>query len=457
METLAFIYSIISSIIDAIIWLISPLRGGKQFSASFARLSTITSPFNKGFSPAGGLRAIKLNDASYSNAIIVGQTGSGKSLILTSSIFTLARAKSSMVVVDAAGSIYNTTSGYLASQGYAIYRINTSQVVDTYNPIFDCATIADCEKLAELLILNGEVSSKSDPFWSTSAAQGLKIFITYIALYAPLEKRTMHDLVLLLNTYAAEPSEVDKLFIKTSEALLKEYKAFNAVSPNTRQSILVTMRMAVKVYATENVVKCTASTSIPFAIFRDVPSVLYITLDITGLSFFSSYVTIIYQRAFKEILSAIPTKNQLAIFCLIDELVLFKFKNLGTIFSNIRKFRGGIIALIQDTKMLAMSFSEAETHAIISNCYLRVYLSVDHKTSLELEREFGQTIIKDKKGNDKTVPLLAAAQIRQSKHIFVLANGHPPIKTKLVRYYKHFLFKQYAAIPPYIKPTSNNE
>lgn len=456
MEILAFLYSIISTIIDALIWLISPLRGGKQFSASFARISTITNPFNKGFSPAGGLRAISLKNA-YINAIIVGQTGSGKSLILTSTIFTLARGKSSMVIVDAAGSIYNSTSGYLASQGYAIYRINTAQVIDTYNPILDCTTIADCEKLAELLILNGDVASKSDPFWSTSASQVLKIFIAYIALYAPVEKRNMFELVLLLNTYASEPVEVDKLFIKTPEAIFKEYKAFNAVSPNTRQSILVTMRMAIKVYANENVAKCTASTSIPFASFRDVPSVLYITLDITDLSFFSSYVSIIYERVFKEILSAIPAKNQLPIFCLIDELVLFKFKNLGTIFSNIRKFRGGIIALIQDTKMLAMSFSEPETYAIMSNCFLRVYLSVDHKTSLELEKEFGTAIIEDPKGNQKNVPLLAAAQIRQSKHIFVLANGHPPIKTKLVKYYKHFLYRQYAAIPPFVKSTSDTE
>lgn len=163
----------------------------------------------------------------------------------------------------------------------------------------------------------------------------------------------------------------------------------------------------------------------------------------------------LYERVFKEILRAIPTKNQLAIFCLIDELVLFRFKNLGTIFSNIRKFCGGVIGLIQDTKMLAMSFSEPEMHAIMSNCFLRVYLSVDHKTSLELEKEFGMAIIEDAKGNQKQVPLLAAAQIRQSKHIFVLANGHPPIKTKLVRYYKHFLFRQYSTIPPYVKPVSN--
>jgi len=443
-----FIFCAISSLIEGVLQLFNTFGKGEQFSASFARLGTITGWFNKGFSLDGGMRASTLKD-SYKNMLVIGQTGSGKSCILTSSIFTLSRGKSSMVVMDVSGTLFNTTSGYLASLGYDIYSINFTAKSDGYNPLDDCNSISDCEKLASTLIANGNVSSKTDQFWSSSSVQGLSMFIIYLALYAPPEFKTMANLVILLDTYAAEPAVIDKLFIASPAYLLKMYKAFNAMSPNTRQSVLVTMRVAIKLYSNEAVAHCTSKTTIPFSSFRKRPSVLYICVPVTELQFLTPFATVVYEKVFKEIMAQIPSKNDLSVFCLVDELILFRFQNLGTIYSNIRKYKGGVMSLIQDTKMMQMNFSEAECYSITSNAYIRAYLQgLDHKTCNELEKEFGSMLIIDKNGHQKTVPLLSSAQIRLSPYMYILAASHPPIQVRLKKFFKHQIFKRYAAVPP---------
>jgi type IV secretion system protein VirD4 len=457
-NAILFIYAIIASVFEGLVWLLKPLQKGKQFNASFSRVSSIANYFNTGFSINGGGYANRAKIATM-NTLAIGKTGSGKSCILTSSVFTLARGLHSLVILDVGGVLYNQTSGYLHSKGYKIYRVSfENSDTDSYNPILDCVTVSDCEKLADLLILNGNVSSKNDPFWASSASQGLKIFICYVAIFAPQELRRMQYVVELLNIYSSNPEECDKLFIKTNPALLKEYKAFNSISQNTRQSILVTIRTAIKVYSNETVAACTAKTTIPFASFRNESSVLYITLPINDMTFYASFSSVLFERVFKEIFKTIPTAKQKSIFLLIDELVLFRFKNLGIVFSNIRKFRGGILGLIQDQKMLAMNFSEAECHSILSNTHTRIYLpGTDHKTSQELEKEFGTTQIKDEHNHLKTVPLLSAAEIRLSTYIYILVSGKAPVQTRLKKFYKHIIFKKYANMIPYQKPIITND
>lgn len=426
----------------------------KGYSAEFSSIGTVTSIWNKGISLVGGL-SCTTKDVAFKNVLIVGPSGSGKtSTVLIGSCYTLARGNSSMVILDVSGEIRALTSGYLAQKGYTIYTIDFTENSESFNPLAFCETITDVQKIAFLLIKNSGIESKSDPYWSASAEMMLSIFMEYLVFYAEPAYRTMANLVVLADMFAADPKKVDLLFIKArSEDLFTRYKAMNAVSEKTLQSTLATVRTALKIFSSPAVQKCTSSNTVNFSTFRKEKSILYICTSINDVNFYAPYSALLFEALFKEVLSRIPEKHELSIIALIDEMVSMRFQNLGMVFANCRKSGASCLGILQDERMLEMNYSTAESHAIKSNCYSKVYLPGQPlATCKQLEEILGKRTYVDDKGIERTRHLMSASEIRMCKEAIVLCGNEPPIKAKLKPYYKHWQLSKWAQIPPYEPP-----
>lgn len=420
------------------------------FQAQFGSASDHLSIFNKGFSLAGGLRATTREQA-FRNALIVGNTGSGKtSAILISSLFTLSRSKSSIIILDVSGENHKLSSGYLSQKKYNIFCFDLSETSDGFNPIALCKSIDDLDRVAHVLIKNSDVVSKSDPYWSSSSEMILSLFMQYLFFYGKDEHKNMANVVLLLETYMAEPNKIDLLFIKTNdEKLVRGYKSLNAIPEKTRQSVLATALTATKLFKSPAVSRCTSMNTFDIATFRKEPSILYICIPLNQVNFLAPLSAVLFEMLFQEMLSRIPDKTENDIFFLIDEMITMRL-DLGLVFSNCRKYRVGCMGLIQDEKMLQMKYSQAESYAIKSNSCSRVYLPGQYlETCRELQEIIGKHTIKDDKGYERQAYLMEASEIRMTNEAIIFVNSSLPLKERIRPYYKHYIYNSRTKIPPY--------
>lgn len=441
-------------IIGAVI-LLAILSSGKTdapdtFNAEFGNAGSHLSAFNFGFSLTGGLRATTM-DVAFKNALIVGQSGSGKtSTVLIGSVFTLSRGNSSMAIMDVSGEIYQLTSGYLASKGYTIICIDFGPHSDGFNPLASCTTPDDIQRVAQILVKNANVESKSDQYWSTAGEMLLSTFMQYLVFYAAPEYHSMASVLAMVETFAAEPKKLDALFVKVDEKLLRSYKALVAIPDRTLQSIISTAITTLKIFKNPSVVRTTAYNTIDIAGMRKHKTALFICIPVTQVTFLAPVSALLFESLFQEMLSRIPKKSECACFFLLDELVTMRFQNLGIVYSNCRKYRCGCMGLIQDERMLEMNYSSAEGHAIKTNSYSKVYLKGQPlATCIQLQETLGQRKQTNEKGTDRKVHLMEAPAIRMSKESIILLGAELPLKEKMYPFYNHFLFSGRTKIPPY--------
>ena len=80
------------------------------------------------------------------------------------------------------GSYGERTSSFLARKGYKVLRIDfsNSSYSETFNPLLECKSISDIQKLALIIIQNSIGESKSDPFWENSSVMLLSLFARYL-------------------------------------------------------------------------------------------------------------------------------------------------------------------------------------------------------------------------------------------------------------------------------------
>ncbi|MBL7738471.1 MAG: type IV secretory system conjugative DNA transfer family protein [Chitinophagaceae bacterium] len=418
--------------------------------ALFGNPGDFLSIFNKGFCLTGGLRATTREQA-FRNALIVGNTGSGKtSAVLLGSLFTLSRSESSIVVLDVSAENFKLSSGYLSKRRKRkIYCFDFSETSDGFNPLALCKTVSDLDKVAHVLIKNSGVDSKSDPFWSTSSEMILSLFMQYLFFYGKEEEKNMANVVLLLEVYMAEPEKIDLLFIKANERLLRTYKTINAIPDKTRQSILSTALAATKLFKSPEVARCTSINTFDIAMFRKECSVLYLCIPLNQVHFLAPLTAVLFEMLFQEALSRIPNKKENPIYFLIDEMITMKL-GLGLVYSNCRKYFVGCMGLIQDEKMLGMKYSASETFAIKSNSCSRVYLPGQGiETCRELQEIIGKCLIKDENGHERHSYAMEASHIRTSDQAIILINSALPLKERITPYFRHFLYNARTKIPPY--------
>lgn len=410
--------------------------------AAFGNIRSIISLFNKGISLTGGLRATT-QDVAYKNSLIVGQSGSGKSsTVLVGSLFTIARGNASIAVIDVSKEVYRVVSGFL-SRFFNLFCIDFTELSDGFNPLDFCHSISDVQKIAQILIKNSGTESKADPYWSASAEMLLGIFLRYLVFHAPAEYKNLYNLVRMIQVFAAEAERIDKLIVSTNdEQLLISYKALISTPDKTLQSTISSALVAVKVFGTPEVARCTAQSTFDFANFRKEKSILFICTPLTDVNFFAPVSALLFENLFKEIMSRIPEKQECSIYCLIDEMVSIRFQNLGLVYSNIRKFRGSCMGLIQDERMLEMNFSPAEAHAIRTNSFSKVYLPGQPlATCKQLEEIIGR--------DATNRPIMPASAIRTAKEAIILCGNDLPYKEKMIPYYKHWRLRSRTKIPPY--------
>lgn len=432
--------------------LLSSKEQDHDYKASFGSPGKYFGYVNKGF--AIGNRALTKSQ-SRSHFFVSGASGSGKSvLIAVPGIMALSRGKSTIIVNDISGELWNYTSSHLVKKGYEVLRLNfsDSKYSESYNPLLSCNTISDIQKVAMMVVRNSLGESKSDPFWEQSAIMLISLFIRYQVFHLEKEYCTLHNTLLLIQKFATDGDVCDRLIAKTNdEDLLAEYKAFLVSGEKTLQSIVATARAALHIFCDTEVQKTTAKNTIDFAMLRQKPVAIFLSNPLKDLEYLKPLTALFIQSLFNFVLARLPDKNDKHdIFFLIDEFASYSFPGITVTISNLRKYAGMCI-IMQDDSALVARYGQADANQIKTNCSVQCYLKGSPlRVCKELSQTLGNYTYTDDRGVKRSRELMTVDEIRMTDACIVIINNKPPLRFVPTPFYKSIRFRHLAKALPYI-------
>ncbi|MBK7764398.1 MAG: type IV secretory system conjugative DNA transfer family protein [Bacteroidetes bacterium] len=447
------IFSLLEALFGGLVELIVTMIPSKRndiYNADFMSPDKLLSSHDKGF--RFGDKSLSIHN-SFSNCLVLGGSGSGKSsTVLINSILSMA-GPSSLVIHDPSQELYEKTSGAIASLGYTVLALNYANPNKSqkYNPLSRIKSISEIKKLAKILIQTSLGSGGKDPFWNSSAESLLSTFIRYVIFHTPKENHTLYNVLCLINAFSGTPKKVDLLFIQAQDDdLLSDYKSFVAYDTKMLMSIVATARTALNIFSDPSVIEATKTDSIDFAMYRSQKVILYINNSVNDMKYYSVISSIFFEQFFASVMSKLPSANDLPIFFLLDEASSLYLNILPTAISNIRKANCGIMQVYQSQSQLIDMYQTAQANNIISNCFTRVYLPGQPlEVARQLELILGKREYVDDENVRRTRQLLTMDEIRILKESIILCGNHPPIKMKLKPYYEQKELKRLSEMQPY--------
>lgn len=400
-----------------------------------------------------GRRSLSAKD-SFSNAIVIGGSGSGKSSVVL--LPSLYKMEGSFVVFDPSGELYQKSAGYLAAErGYdvKVLNFNNPEISAGYNPLERATDSSGIQKVASMLVEASLGKGKKDPFWNSQATSLLSAVFGVLAL-GPKQYRNLANARHLLNGMSGEPEGVDKIFERyytTHPMLWLSYKAFMGMDDKVRTGTIATCLSALTIFGDGRVAQVTANDSISLDDLRKRPTVIFLQTAVADVKYYSVLTSLFLEQCFSYVLSRFPGKDEQDIFFLIDEASSLQFSNLQLSIANCRKHNAGIMLLLQDFRQLIANYGKEEAEAIRANCFAKMYFAGQPlDTAKELEDTLGQFEYKDEDGKTVLRSLMSTSEIitMSSKEALIFCGNRPAIKARLRPYYINSEHRAYSEIQP---------
>lgn len=451
----SFLEGCFGFLVEAIETLFGMGKRKHAYTADFTSGDSLLSRRNTGFRLTG-IRSLSAKD-SYTNALICGGTGVGKSSVVL--IPTLYTTQASCIINDPSGELYEKCAAQMADRGYTVRILNFAkpEVSIGYNPLKRAQTSSQIQKIASMLVSGALGKGKEDPFWNNQAISLLSMLISILKT-EPVQLQHLGNVRVLLSELGSNPKAVDALFARNAPpALFLEYKSFCSFDDKVVSGVIATCKAALSLFLDTAVVQTTSTNTLPFEEFRNKKVALFIQNSVADQRYYSTLVSLYFEEALAYILSRFPEKHESDIFLLLDECSSLKIPVLPLAFANVRKHRAGIMALIQDFNQLVHSYGKEDADAIAANCFAKMYFSgASAQTAEYLEKALGVFDYKDEKGNTVTRPLMKADEIRMlsTNKAIIICFNHPPIKARLRPYYKNRRLREFSQLKPPVQEGS---
>lgn len=409
---------------------------------------------------------------SFNHMAVIARSGGGKTTsYIVPNILKLASSKNSMIVTDLSGELYEQTSGYMHKKGFKVYALDPEDLNSSigYNPLYYALTSVEIDEVAEILIRSanpGQIKPE-DKIWIDGAKNFLAILIKVLVGTKDYRYINLANLKYLLNNYNAsypDPEtgtknyKLDDLVYKyCDDRTFDEWRGFMGSNEKTLQSFLATANTALNAIGiNENLALLTANHSINFENFRKEKTILYIKVPQHKQELYSFLLNLFYKQFFNAMMNRLPSKNDLAVFCLLDEFGNMAIPHFSSTVTTIRKYKVSISIVIQSLKQLETKYGRDDAHTIMTGGITgKLYYSgADYEMSEMLSRSIGTQYVNrvDEYGRVHYFkePVLSADEIRtmgDNEVLFIYGNKLP-LKMNVKPYFKDFVLKSYTSIAP---------
>lgn len=407
---------------------------------------------------------LPLDKIGNTNVLIVGGSGSGKSSAYSDP--NAHQCLGSYVFTDPKGEIYDTTAGFLKSQGYEIKVLNLVNPTssDGYNPLFHIQSEMDVDIIASTIVKGQKKNATDDPFWDNMSEFLLKALIYYLLATRPIEEQNLAscaEMVRAASNNGDTNTLADLIHQLPPEHLARmnfQSVEVSAASDKTYSSILASLQSALGKFDSQEIANLTSTNTINFEDIGRKKTALYVissdthsAYDFLLTIFFSQMIQHLYDFADKN-----GGRLPMPTFFILDE-----FANIGQIPDFDKKIstsrsRGISFSVILQNLDQLKEIYEKSYETIIGNCDTHVFLGSNSYATVEyFSKELGEkTISHDSKttnrdshslktGTSDSKQIMARAlmtpdELRRlpTDECIIFEKGIKPIKAK-----KHFWFK----------------
>lgn len=409
---------------------------------SFWEIAMMFSKRNKGFSLDSDHK-LTIKD-SASNLYVQGSTGSGKgTCVLIPSLLTL---ENSAVVIDT-GSVFQSTVGYLQSQGHTIRRLNLRDKAQSwrFNPLHRIGNnYSKAKKTANQLIKSAMGEGKEDPFWHLSAVSFLSTLIALLCQQTEVKYHNMANLLHLVNLVGRNKHPID-LLETAHQTIYDEYMATSA-NEKTLPSIISTIKAALELYADPEVALLSSEDTINFEELRNPNQklIIYITCPESEVSYYKSLLSLFLLDLWDYLLQS-GNETAPVVQVHLDEMPnLGELQDITVTLSQNRKKNAPVTIYTQSMTQLRAIYGRENASSIINGCTKnRLFLpgQEDPETLNYLEKILGRKrqTYRDRKGkkHEEIRSVLAVAEIRSYPRAIFLRGGTLPMKFKPKPFYKN--------------------
>ena len=255
----------------------------------------------------------------------------------------------------------------------------------------------------------------------------------------------------ILKRILSDEEAVERFISKSKDEQVKnDYLAFRGYEEKLRTNIVATALSVLTPLNDDSIAKVTSVNTWDITKLRSTKLALYIQNPLTDMAYLSSLTSIFFETLWRYVMGKLPQKDDRDVFFLIDEAFSLYLPSLSVTVANVRKYRAGVMLVLQNFNQLVHLYGKPEADTIASNCLTKLYLSGQALESAKmLESILGKYEYKDEEGNRHIRPLMTSSEIRMLSHKngLLIRSNLPPIKAKLKPYYKRWHLSRRSKLP----------
>ena len=354
---------------------------------------------NNGLLIDGDSRRISEKD-SFEHVAVIAKPGSGKTTAyIIPNLIDRAMKGDSIITLDPSGELYEKTSGFLKKKGYKVLLIDpteTSRSVQ-FNPYYGLgmSDLQEVRSISASLVLSRYGNDK-DPLWNDGAISLISFFATCLVYKGghELNVPTIYSLLLRFGSNGKDlddwVSEINHPIDSNNESLAEEWKGIINIQEKMLASYCSIARTALNSLADESLKWLLSGNDFEFANFRREKTILYISFPAHKQDDYQFLIDVLYVRCFSSLMERRPTKQDLSVYCLLDEFGSSYIKGFQSIINNIRKYRVSLSLVMQSIAQLKAKYGfHAEAIKGGIGSYI-VFAGADNMTAREISETIGK-------------------------------------------------------------------
>ena len=391
-------------------------------------------------------------DNSENHTLVIGATGSGKTTCLVNPlVYSLVKAKESMIITDPKGEIYKMHGNLLRARGYKIIVLNfrEPQKGNCWNPLtlpYQLYKAGNTDKATELVddvALNILQDKKAqDPFWEKSASDyfaGVTLGLFEDAKEEEVNLNSINYVTTIGEEKCPPSNYIKEYFTMKGESSTPYVFASNTInSPTeTKGGILSVFRQKIRLFASREQLSEMLSRS-DFNM-RDIgkqPTAVFMVIHDEKTTY-HALATIFIKQCYETLIDvAQECGGQLPVrtnFILDEFANMPPLKDVTTMVTAARSRAIRFTFIIQNFAQLNDVYGKEDAETIRSNCGNLIYLLTTELAALEeISKLCGEKKSKEK---DKTAstPLVTVSDLQKMKmnEAIIMRSRLNPFKTKL--------------------------
>ena len=391
-------------------------------------------------------------DNGENHTIVIGATGSGKTTcIVDPQVYSLSKARESMIITDPKGEIYRNHGNLLKSRGYKIVILNfrDPQKGNCWNPLtlpYQLYKAGNTDKATELVddvALNILQDKKAqDPFWEKSASDyfaGVTLGLFEDAKEDEINLNSINYVTTVGEDKCPPSNYIKEYFTLKGESSTPYVFASNTInSPgDTKGGILSVFRQKIRLFSSREQLSEMLSRS-DFNM-RDIgkePTAVFMVIHDEKTTY-HALATIFIKQCYETLIDVaqesggkLPVRTNF----ILDEFAnMPPLKDVTTMVTAARSRNIRFTFIIQNFAQLNDVYGKEDAETIRGNCGNLIYILTSELAALEeISKLCGEKKSKDK---DKTAstPLVTVSDLQKMKpnEMIILRQRLSPFKTKL--------------------------